>query len=101
MWRLNWIHPFTDGNGRTSRALSYLVLCVRLGYLIPGTNTIPEQISADKIPYYKALEAADRAYQDNRVDVTELEDLLSNTLALQLYSVHQEATGRQSTKSIA
>ena len=22
MWRLNWIHPFTDGNGRTSRALA-------------------------------------------------------------------------------
>ena len=20
MWKLNWIHPFTDGNGRTSRA---------------------------------------------------------------------------------
>ena len=22
LWRLNWIHPFTDGNGRTSRAAS-------------------------------------------------------------------------------
>lgn len=35
MWRLNWIHPFEDGNGRTSRALSYLVLCVRTGYRLP------------------------------------------------------------------
>jgi Fic family protein len=25
MWRLNWIHPFVDGNGRTSRAASYFV----------------------------------------------------------------------------
>jgi Fic family protein len=25
LWRLNWIHPFTDGNGRTSRVASYLV----------------------------------------------------------------------------
>ena len=24
MWRLNWIHPFTDGNGRTARA-SYFI----------------------------------------------------------------------------
>jgi Fic family protein len=24
LWRLNWIHPFTDGNGRTARAFSYL-----------------------------------------------------------------------------
>lgn len=22
LWKLNWIHPFTDGNGRTARALS-------------------------------------------------------------------------------
>jgi Fic family protein len=29
MWRLNWIHPF-DGNGRTARAASYLVLCAKL-----------------------------------------------------------------------
>ncbi len=27
LWRLNWIHPFTDGNGRTARATSYLALC--------------------------------------------------------------------------
>jgi fido (protein-threonine AMPylation protein) len=26
MWRHNWIHPFEDGNGRTSRVLSYIVL---------------------------------------------------------------------------
>ncbi|MCW5980475.1 MAG: Fic family protein [Bryobacteraceae bacterium] len=26
MWRLNWIHPFTDGDGRTACAASYLVV---------------------------------------------------------------------------
>src|SRR5579863_2103547 len=45
-WRMNWIHPFIDGNGRTARAVSYLVLCVRLGYRLPGTQTIPEQIAS-------------------------------------------------------
>ena len=29
MWRLNWIHPFADGNGRTSRIVSYVVLSIR------------------------------------------------------------------------
>ena len=49
MWKLNWIHPFTDGNGRTSRAASYLILCVRMGYLLPGRLTIPEQIEAVRL----------------------------------------------------
>lgn len=29
MWRVNWIHPYSDGNGRTARAASYLITCIR------------------------------------------------------------------------
>jgi Fic family protein len=94
LWKLNWIHPFTDGNGRTARAISYLVLCLRLGYRLPGTNTIPEQIAKDKNPYYKALEAADGAWTGNKIDLSELEDLLSALLANQLVGVHEQATGK-------
>lgn len=92
LWRLNWIHPFTDGNGRTARALAYLVLCVALGIRLPGTNTIPEQISTKKQPYYAALEAADLASQGGVLDLTEMEKLLSALLAEQLVSVHKSAT---------
>lgn len=93
MWRLNWIHPFADGNGRTSRILSYMVLCGRLGQVLPGTRTIPEQISENKQPYYDALEAADVHYRKGRIDVVEMERLLEGYLANQLVSVHEKATG--------
>jgi len=95
MWRLNWIHPFTDGNGRTARALSYLVLCTRLGYRLPGTNTIPDQIAKDKVPYYKALESADKASLEGNIDLHELEEHLGALLAKQLVSVHKAATGER------
>jgi len=95
LWRMNWVHPFSDGNGRTARALSYAVLCIRLGYRLPGARTIPEQISADKSPYYKALESADEAWSEERVDVGDLEDMLGAMLAVQLVEVHREATGSQ------
>ncbi len=68
-------------------------LCIRLGYPLPGTKTIPEQISTDKFPYYEALEAADQAYSQGKIDVIAFEDMLGNMLAVQLVQVHKEATG--------
>ena len=91
MWKLNWIHPFTDGNGRTSRAASYLVLCLRLGYLLPGKLTIPEQIARDKTPYYQALESADTAWAEGRIELSAMKELLGSMLAAQLVAVHEDS----------
>ena len=91
LWRLNWIHPFTDGNGRTARVVSYILLCARLGYRLPGTPTIPEQIAANKAPYYSALEEADKAFAKGVIDVSALEKLLGAHLATQLLNVHDAA----------
>lgn len=92
MWRLNWIHPFTDGNGRTSRILSYLILCIRAGYRLPGKTTIPEQIAQNKKPYYDALEKSDIAFKENqKIDVSAMETLLEGYLAKQLVVAHQSA----------
>ena len=94
MWRLNWINPFSGGNGRTSRAVSYLVLCARLGYRISGTDTIPEQIVKNRQPYYESLDAADAAWSNNNIiDLSAMERLLEHALAVQLSSV-LEAAGR-------
>ena len=92
LWRLNWIHPFADGNGRTARAVAYLVLCVAVKMRLPGTNTIPEQISRNKQPYYEALESADKTTDVNHSDLGAMEEMLSSMLAEQLLSVHKEAT---------
>lgn len=99
MWRLNWIHPFADGNGRTSRALSYLVLCIRLGEKLPGTLTVPDQISRNKSPYYEALEAADHACSEGQLQLARLEDLLKSLLAAQLVSILKAATENQAQGS--
>jgi Fic family protein len=93
MWRHNWIHPFEDGNGRTSRVLSYIVLSLCVGYVLPGTPTIPEQIQGDRSGYFKALEDADAAWRKSgRVDVTTMESLLTAMLAKQLLSVIEGAS---------
>ena len=73
MWRLNWINPFLDGNGRTSRTLSYLILTMKLGYELPGDPTIVKQIQDDRTRYFRALESADGASAEGRIDVSEME----------------------------
>jgi Fic family protein len=97
LWRLNWIHPFFDGNGRTTRATLFVMLFVRLGYRVPGSNTIPEQISRDKDPYYKALEQADTVYaNEKKIDISAMEALVGDLLAKQLASVIRDAKTDQS-----
>lgn len=35
LWRLNWIHPFVEGNGRTARAACYYLICLKVGAILP------------------------------------------------------------------
>jgi Fic family protein len=93
LWKLNWIHPFADGNGRTARAIAYVVLSIKLDSVLPGAPTIPEQIAGNKKPYYDALEAADKHLAGGEVDVSDLEKMLDAMLSTQLLSAAKEASG--------
>lgn len=84
LWRLNWIHPFVEGNGRTARAACYYLMCMRHGLLLPGQKIVPERIREDREPYYAALRSADQAWAEGHFDVSELADYLSNLLKAQL-----------------
>ena len=102
MWRHNWIHPFLGGNGRTSRAISYLVLCSRLGYDLPGNPTVPQQIADsanNRLRYVNALHAADTADMGGTLDVSAMECLISDCLGAQLYMVHQTAVKSSDTST--
>src|SRR5207237_10414004 len=92
LWRLNWIHPFVEGNGRTARATAYYVLCVRSGRLLPGRKIVPERIRENQTPYIQAPRAADRAWDSGNLDISELEAYLAQLLQAQL----AEAKGNSS-----
>lgn len=84
LWRLNWIHPFVEGNGRTARAACYYILCMRQGRLLPGSKIVPERIREDRAPYYQALGTADKQWAKGHFDVSELADYLQKKLRDQL-----------------
>jgi Fic family protein len=99
MWRLNWIHPFPNGNGRTARATSYLVLCAKHGQILPPKNSVLAQIMHDKVrfggnaPYYKAIQATDGIYgQTNSLNAAlqPMEELIHEMLVKQLKANFEE-----------
>lgn len=84
LWRLNWIHPFVEGNGRTARAACYYLICMRQGRILGGKKIVPERIRENRSPYYAALQAADRAWDNGDWDVSELARYLEVLLKGQL-----------------
>lgn len=57
------IHPFNDGNGRTARAISRLVLG-RRGYAFDGLVSLDAHLDLDRAAYFAAIRAAiGRSYE--------------------------------------
>lgn len=100
MWRLNWVHPFDDGNGRTSRAVAYLVLCAAARHRFPGRMTIPELIAVNKAPYYEALEQIDESDKIGEIDLTPMKTLIEGYLAKQLASAFDAASNLPGAEDI-
>ncbi len=84
LWRLCWIHPFEDGNGRTARAVAFMIICLKLGGWLPGRQTILEKIKLDGGEYKNALQHADRSAAVGKVDLIPLAALLSRHTVEQL-----------------
>jgi hypothetical protein len=92
LWRLNYIHPFINGNGRTARAAAYFVLCLKMGGPLPGTVILPELLRKYRDEYVVCLKHADQVrLADGNPDLGPLHQLVSRCLDEQLAT----ANGRQ------
>lgn len=88
LWRLNYIHPFVNGNGRTARAACHLILCMKLGGWLPGDTILPELLRINRQQYVAALKHADASLAKGPVDLNPLHTLLSELLDQQLKSAN-------------
>ena len=80
LWRINNIHPFVNGNGRTARAVCYYILCVKAGGLLPGSPILPEILRQEPVrsQYVNALQLADNG------DIRDLFALIDRVIAQQI-----------------
>lgn len=81
-FQLVHIHPFVDGNGRTSRLLSTLCL-YRAGYDFKRLFSISEYYDRDRTAFYAALQGV----RDHGMDLTGWLDFFVEGLATQMVEV--------------
>lgn len=92
LWRLNNIHPFINGNGRTARAACYFVICLKAGGWPLGAPILPELIKRERARYCVALQHAhDTFAQAGSPDLRPLHQIVTALASEQA----QSAGGRQ------
>ena len=84
LWRLNGIHPFVNGNGRTARAACLFVICVKAGGWLPYTPILPELIRRDRAEYVEILRKIDAGAASGKLEVAELVGFLERLIKEQV-----------------
>ncbi|MBV1902341.1 MAG: Fic family protein [Marinosulfonomonas sp.] len=80
LWRLNRIHPFINGNGRTARAACLFVICVSAGGWLPYAPILPEKIRANRGEYIEILQGVDKSAEAGNINLQPLVDFLQKLL---------------------
>jgi Fic family protein len=83
-FQLVHIHPFLDGNGRTSRLLSTLCL-YQAGYDFKRLFTISEYYDRDRATFYRAIQGV----RENDMDMTGWLEFFIEALSTQLAEVRE------------
>ncbi|MDD5599081.1 MAG: Fic family protein [Victivallaceae bacterium] len=82
------IHPFVDGNGRTARLLSTLIL-YKTGYDFKRLFTISEYYDRDRPAYYKAIQSV----RNKQMDMTTWLEYFVNGLRSQMKEIQEKGKG--------
>jgi len=94
LWRINWIHPFRNGNGRTARAFAYTCLCLKIGFVPAGSPTVIDAIMENKPEYEAALGTADQTFAETgTADLSAMEALVYRLFTAQLSTIPDPSLG--------
>ena len=70
LWRLPWIHPFDDGNGKIARAICNAIICIKAASSLPSKEPFielyVEKGTAGYAEYITSLIRADEIYSQTR-----------------------------------
>lgn len=84
LWKLNRIHPFINGNGRTARAACLFILCVSSGGWLPYSPILPQKIRENRDEYVKILQTVDASDEAGALNLQPLIDFLQRLIKEQI-----------------
>lgn len=94
------IHPFQDGNGRLSRALTNLLL-LRSDYAYVPYVSLDEIIESRKDDYYLALRATQNNHKTDHEDITPWLNYLLDVLTIQIEKAKELMNAEQPEKLLS
>lgn len=101
LWKINWIHPFKNGNGRAARAFAYSCMCLKVGFMLPGQVTVIDLIMTNKPDFEAALGAADKTFAETgKVDLEQMKAFVERLLVEQFQSVPAPETIEETNEPV-
>lgn len=94
------IHPFHDGNGRISRAMTNLLL-LQSGYSYVPYVSLEEIIEDRKEPYYLSLRGAQHHHKTDQEDITTWILFLLDILLIQAKSARDLVEGNEPEQTLS
>lgn len=94
------IHPFQDGNGRVSRALTNLLL-LKTGYTYISYVSLDEIIEKTKADYYLALRRTQKKHKTSDEDITPWVEYFLQALLTQTFRAREIMEGDQPEKLLS
>ena len=101
LWRINFIHPFTNGNGKTARAAAYFVMCAKVGEWLAGRAFLPELLRQNRAAYLDALQVAHQSENYGTADLSALKDLITRLMSEQFDRPLGEQPAQRSEPKLA
>lgn len=90
-----YVHPFGDGNGRTARALSYMML-LQSGYAFFRYFSISSMVAKERGRYYRAILNAEESEGDMTYFVDFYSDMLARSVAeMEKHLTHHVLAGQR------
>ena len=93
------IHPFQDGNGRMSRALTTLLL-LKNGYLYVPYSSMESIIEENKASYYKALRNSQKTFKTDDVNYDYWLNFFLRTVQKQVVRLKQKMNQATTTLTL-